>query len=101
MSDGRDFTGVEAKDREAIRRALRQLVAGRIERRWEDWAKEHPHLAAVVDRVQLVESAVQRASEDPQFIEAIKAADVDEAHLTTALRLVELVEGWVRRLLPG
>lgn len=79
---------------------LRTLVNEKIDARWPDWATRHPHLAAAVDRVRLVDSTVERLRDDPRFIQAMHAADLDEARLADASRLLSLVDEWIRRLFP-
>lgn len=79
---------------------LRDLVAGRINQRWEPWSQAHPHLAAAIDRIRLIESAVARLTEDPEFRQAMQQADIDVDKLSAAVQLVELAERWITRLLP-
>ena len=79
---------------------LRDLVAGRIDIRWDAWVKAHPHLASAIDRVRLTESAVARLRDDPAFVRALAEAQADGNKLEGAVRLVELVERWVGRLMP-
>lgn len=78
---------------------LRTLVGNRIDVRWSDFAQRHPHLAEAIDRVRLTDSAVKLLSEDPEFLEAMRQADLSEAQLGTAAGLLERAEKVVRRLL--
>ena len=80
---------------------LRTLVSDKIDARWPDWATRHPHLAGAIDRVRLVESTVDLLRDDPRFLAAMRSADLDEARLTDASKLLRLVDQHVRRLLPG
>jgi len=79
---------------------LRDLVADRINGRWSDWSARHPHLAEAIDRVRLVDSAVTRLRNDPDFIEAMRAADLDEADLAKASHLLDQANKLVSHLLP-
>lgn len=69
---------------------LRDLVTDRTNIQWAQWAQEHPHLAAVVDRIRFVQQAVERLSDDTELEEAIRQADLDEATLASILRVVRL-----------
>ena len=80
--------------------SLRQLVAERLEGRWAQWSQAHPHLAEVIDRTRLIDSAVARLREDEQFIAAMQQANLDERTLKSALALLEVIERWIIRLLP-
>jgi len=79
---------------------LRSLIDKQLDARWSEWAARHPHLAAAIDRVVLTDRAVELLREDPTFIEAMKQADLDEARLKDAARVLSLAEGLVKRLLP-
>jgi hypothetical protein len=79
---------------------LRDLVCQRLGVRWDQWAAAHPHLAKVIDRTRLVESAVTSLRNDPQFVAALRQADLDETQLAAAARAVELAEKWLIRFLP-
>ncbi|MFW6059388.1 MAG: hypothetical protein ACODAQ_04360 [Phycisphaeraceae bacterium] len=81
-------------------RMLRDVVEQRINRRWSAFAKAHPHLAAVIDRTRLVESAVQRLRDDPAFRAAMAEADLDEAKLVAAARVLERAEALALQVLP-
>ena len=80
---------------------LRTLISDQIDARWPDFATRHPHLAQAIDRVRLVDSAVDLLRDDPEFVRAMRNADLDEARLTDAAKLLGLVDQLVHRLLPG
>lgn len=79
--------------------SLRELVMGRVDQRWEDWAREHPHLAQTIDRMKLIDSAVQRLRSDPEFQLALRQADLDESKLKAAAQVIEIIERWIKRVL--
>lgn len=83
--------------RETERRMLRDLVADRVEVRWERFEAEHPHLAAAIDRVRLVDSTVERLSADPEFRRAMDQAARDEAVMDAVGRITKEVARWVDR----
>lgn len=82
------------------RHGLRELVAQRLGGRYERWAKEHPNLAAAIDRTVLVESTVALLRNDESFQRAMREADVDEAKLALAAGLIERIDRWVTAALP-
>ena len=79
---------------------LRDLIARRVDRQWEAFAREHPHLAAAVDRVQLVEQTVANLQHDPRFGAAMRAADLDEDRLVRAAEALERLESAIALALP-
>ncbi len=80
---------------------LRTLVSEKIDVRWNEWAARHPHLAEAIDRVRLVESAVQLLRDDPQFIAAMREAGINEATLIRASRLLNITETIIKQILPS
>lgn len=79
---------------------LRDLIERRLNVQWTSWAQSHPNLAAAIDRTRLVESTVHRVRDDPAFAQAMREADLDEAKLAAAARLLDRLDGLVRRALP-
>lgn len=78
---------------------LRALIAERIDVRWSDFATRHPHLADAIDRVRLVDSAVDLLRDDPEFISAMRGADLDEARLADATKVLGMLDQLICRLL--
>lgn len=78
---------------------LRELVAARLNRRWEEWSREHPHLARAIDRTHLIESTVERLRDDARFVQAMRDASLDEAQLAAAGRVIERIESIITRVL--
>lgn len=79
---------------------LRSLISEKIRGRWSDWAKKHPNLAEAIDRTRLVESAVELLRNDPEFIQAMHAADLDDAKLAAAARILDHADRVIRQTLP-
>ncbi|MEM9883141.1 MAG: hypothetical protein AAF800_09520 [Planctomycetota bacterium] len=79
---------------------LRELVAERLDRHWQAWAEDHPHLAAAIDRTRLIDAAVDRLRDDPDYRAAMRRADLDERRLAEAARVLSLAERGIARLLP-
>jgi hypothetical protein len=80
--------------------SLRDVVAKQIDRRWSQWAKAHPHLAAVIDRTTLIDSTVAELQDDPAFADAMQQADLDETRLAQAASVIEHAEGLLDRVMP-
>lgn len=78
---------------------LRDLLTDRIGLKWDEFSREHPGLAASIDRVQLIESTVTRLADDPQYQRAMELAGQDEALLGASAEVVAIVEVWARRAL--
>lgn len=78
---------------------LRDVITNRLNLRWDEWAKDHPHLAAAIDRTRLIDSAVQKLRDDPQFVAAMQQARLDESKLAAAATVFERLEHLIGRLL--
>lgn len=79
--------------------ALRDLLAERVVLNWEQFAREHPSLAASIDRVELIESVVTRLADDPQYQRAMELAGRDELELAASAEVLAAVDAWVRKAL--
>lgn len=80
---------------------LRDVIAEQLDQQWSAWAHDHPHLAAAIDRTRLIDTATARLRDDPAFNEALRRANLDEARLAEAARVLDLAKHWVRDVLPG
>ncbi len=89
-----------APDHPTRHTSLRDLVADRLGARWPDFAREHPNLAAALDRTSLVERTVAYLRDDPAYTEALREAALDEATLARAAALLERIERAVLLQLP-
>ena len=54
---------------ETTSRSLRDVVADKVNAKWNEWAAAHPQLARVVDRTRLIESTVVQLRQEPAFEE--------------------------------
>jgi len=79
--------------------ALRDAVQQHLDVRWSDFQLNHPHLAAAIDRIALIDQVVERIAADPAYQQAMQGAAVDAAALAAGREVMELIETWVRRLL--
>lgn len=80
---------------------LRDLIAESLDRHWLVWAQQHPHLAEAIDRTRLIDNAVTRLRDDPDYQAVMRRADLDESRLAEAARVLRLAERWAQRVLPG
>jgi hypothetical protein len=80
--------------------SLRDVVASRIDGRWSQWAKAHPHLAAVIDRTTLIDSTVAELRDDPAFQDAMQQAHLDEANLARAESVLQQADRLLDRVMP-
>lgn len=78
---------------------LRDVIEGRLDQRWEQFAKAHPNLAAAIDRTRLLDQTVQSLRDDPEFQTLLAGADLDEAKLAAASRAVVIIEKLLARAL--
>jgi len=78
---------------------LQELIEQRLDGRWNEFAEQHPNLAAAIDRVKLIETSVERLQDDPEYQAALAAVGRDEAALSAAGQVIDLVDRWIGRLL--
>lgn len=71
---------------------LRDLVEQRLDLHWSDFARRHPHLAAAIDRTRLIETTMRSLADDPALRAALRDADLDEATLVAASRVIGVIE---------
>lgn len=77
---------------ETTSRSLRDVVADKVNAKWNEWAAAHPQLARVVDRTRLIESTVVQLRQEPAFLDAMRQADLDEDKLAAAAKLLDQAE---------
>ena len=80
--------------------SLRDIVARRIDGRWQQWARAHPHLAAVIDRTTLIDSTVAELRDSAAFHEAMTRAALDEARLAEAEQVIQQADELLDRVMP-
>ena len=79
---------------------LRDYVAGDLDQHWIAWSAQHPHLAAAIDRVRLLDTAMNSLRHDAGFRAAMQRADLDEHRLHQAAEVLNLARQHLRQLLP-
>jgi hypothetical protein len=77
----------------------RRIVALAVERAWEQWALEHPSLAAALDDVQLINQAAESVRRTPAYRRAVETFYRDEQTLMLFERLWSLAGPALRELL--
>jgi len=80
--------------------SLQSLIQDKIDGRWSEWSARHPHLAAAIDRTRLAESTTTLLREDPEYIEAMRLADLDEARLAAAATILDRANKIIKQALP-
>jgi hypothetical protein len=80
-------------------RNLRDLIDEKIDGQWSQWSKAHPNLAEAIDRARLIESSVELLRNDPDYIEAMRSAGLDEAKLAAAASILNRADQIIRRAL--
>jgi hypothetical protein len=70
---------------------INEIVAAAVGRKFEEWAMEHPSLAAVIDRIRLTDQAAQSLRSTEGYRHAVEAYHRDSSELNLLTQLVELV----------
>ena len=78
---------------------VKQLVADAVKQQWEAFEADHPHLAAAIDQMQLIDGAVAELADDPDYVRVLGEAEA----LGTATQEVgnfvrDYVAKWIKRL---
>ncbi len=69
---------------------IKEIVAAAVERRFDQWADEHPSLASVIDRIRLTDRAVESLRQSDQYRRAIEAYHRDLNDMNLLTQLVDL-----------
>ena len=78
-----------------VRRGVRAAVSAE----WPSFARDHPHLAEVVDEDLLVRAATESLADDPEFVGAMRRAETAGTILHAAAGLIRQGVGrWLKRL---
>ena len=80
---------------------VQQTVSGAVGRAYDDWAAEHPSLAAVIDRIALTEQVVESLRDSEEYREAIAAYQRGLSETDLLSRLAELAGPIVTAALGG
>jgi hypothetical protein len=78
---------------------INELVAAAVGKEFDEWAAEHPSLAAVIDRVRLTQQTVQSLRNTDAFRQAIAAYHRDENELGLLAKLGDLAGPALRGIL--
>ncbi len=78
---------------------VNELVAAAVGKKFEEWAAEHPSLAAVIDRIRLTEHAVASLRQSEQYRQAVAAYHRDRNELGFLSELAELIGPVLQALL--
>ncbi|MHC4981558.1 MAG: hypothetical protein ACYTF6_00105 [Planctomycetota bacterium] len=80
---------------EIVERAIVQAV----NQAYDEWAVEHPSLAAVIDHISLTNTAVESLRESPEYEAAVNAYHQSHNELRLLERLTELALPVIRSVL--
>ena len=80
---------------------IQQLVVRAVQQAYDDWAAEHPSLAAVIDRITLTEQATESLRNSPQFAQAVDGYHSASIELQLLEMLTELAGPIVSAILTG
>jgi hypothetical protein len=82
-----------------VQEKINEIVAAAVGKEFDDWAAEHPSLAAVIDRVRLTEQTVESLRDTDAYQQAIAAYHRDECELDLLAQLAELAGPILRGIL--
>jgi len=78
---------------------INELLADAVGKEFDDWAAEHPTLAAVIDRVRLTEQTIESLRDTEGYRQAIAAYHRDQSELNLLAGLAELAGPILRGIL--
>ena len=79
---------------------LKDEVRRAISQNWDDFAREHPNLARVIDQELLVESAMRSLVDDPEYRTAMEQSHAVGIGIQAIVSFVDrFVARWLKRLL--
>ncbi len=80
-------------------RKVDELVAAAVAAEFEQWGREHPSLASVIDRIRLTERTVESLRNSDAYRQALAAYHRDQNDLNFLSQLAELAGPILRNLL--
>ena len=70
---------------------IQDIVARAVGEAYDAWAKQHPSLAAVIDRMALSELAAQSLRQSPEFKAAVEEFGHSSVELDLVNKVIDLV----------
>ena len=80
---------------------VEQTIARAAEQAYDQWAAEHPSLAAVIDRIELTVRVAESLRESEQYVAAVEAYHRSRGEQDLLSRLLELAGPIVQAILAG
>jgi len=80
---------------------VEQIVVSAVQRAYDDWAVEHPSLAAVIDQVSLTARAAESLRESPEYAQAVTEYHQGRSHLTLLEQFVGLAGQVLKTILAS
>lgn len=78
---------------------VQSIVEKAVQQAYADWATEHPSLAAVIDRIVIVERSAQRLRETAEYKQAIAAYTDSRNELDLFGQLLTIVSPILQQVL--
>ena len=78
---------------------VEKTLVSAVQRAYDDWAAEHPSLAAVIDRISLTDTTVSSLREMPEYAAAVAAFHQSHGELELLSQLTELAAPIIRSIL--
>jgi len=80
---------------------LEQMVVTAVQRAYDDWAIEHPSLAAVIDKVTLTEHATESLRDSPEYARAVAEYRQGQSDLSLLEQFVGLAGQVLKTILAS
>jgi len=80
---------------------VQQIVVRAVQKAYDEWAGEHPLLAAVIDRITLTQQAVESLRQSQEYRQAVENYQRSSAELELLGSLIELAKPVIAAMLAG
>lgn len=80
---------------------VQQTVVRAVQQAYDAWAAEHPSLAAVIDRIELTNHAVESLRDTEDYRKAVAAYQTGMNELDLINKLIDLAGPIIQSILAG
>ena len=77
------------------------IIVRAVQQAYDNWAVEHPSLAAVIDRIELTQQTVESLRDSQAFRDAVEAYHNSCGELELLNRLIDLAGPIITAILAG